>query len=160
MRLAPRRPVILATPIQIKKTTEKSNARWGLVWTDRTGISLESTRRRTDSNKQPSPSSSIVLAPVQAVTASGTINRGRGVYFKLRWTAQQILEGEKTFHNTSRPEQWRGSLMDVSVIAQGERKSFGWERETKTIGSANFVVAVFKDHDTRGGDNRTILGRI
>jgi hypothetical protein len=88
------------------------------------------------------------VAPVHAVTTSGTINRGRGVYFKLRWTAQQILEGEKTFRLTLKvPSGWRGTLMDVSVIAQGERKTITWERETKTIGSANFVVAVFKEHD-------------
>ena len=137
----------LATPIQIKKTSEKGSA---------AGIGLDGSyghlaRVNAAADRSSKLTNSVQfdrLAPIHAVTASGTINRGRGVYFKLRWTAQQILEGEKTFHLTLRvPRQWRGSLMDVSVIAQGERKTFGWEREIKTIGSAHFVVAIFKDHD-------------
>ena len=38
--------------------------------------------------------------------------------------------------------------MDVSVVAQSERKKFGgWDRESKTIGLANFVVAVYRQGD-------------
>lgn len=88
------------------------------------------------------------VAPLHAVTASGTINRGHGVYFKLRWTRQQVLEGEKQFRVTMKvPANWRGGLMDVSVIAQGEHKSFGRDPETKTIGSASFVVAMYRSGD-------------
>ncbi len=138
----------VATPIQIKNISEKGSA---------TGISMDGSyghlaRINAAADRSKKLTNSVQfdrVAPVQAVTASGTINFGRGVYFKLRWTAQQILEGEKTFRLSLRvPSEWRGSLMDVSVIAQGERKSFGWDREIKTLGSANFVVALFKDHDT------------
>ena len=89
------------------------------------------------------------IAPVQAVTASGSINRGRGVYFKLRWTAQQVLEGEKSFQLTFQvPPQWRGSLIDISVSAQSQRHSFaGWDNQIKTLGSANYVVAVHPQGD-------------
>lgn len=89
------------------------------------------------------------IAPVQAVTASGTINRGLGVYFKLRWTAQQVLEGEKTFQLTLRvPPNWRGSLIDVSVVAQSEQKTFaGFDSETKTLGSADFIIAAYLQGD-------------
>ena len=37
--------------------------------------------------------------------------------------------------------------MDVSVIAQGERKGFAWEKDSMTLGAANFVVAVYQDQD-------------
>ncbi len=89
------------------------------------------------------------LAPVQAVTASGTIRRGLGVYFKLRWTARQVLEGEKTFRLTLQvPPGWRGGLIDVSVTAQGEEKTLGgFDSVTKTHGSANFVVASYRAGD-------------
>jgi len=89
------------------------------------------------------------VAPRHAVTASGTINRGRGVYFKLRWTAKQILEGQKSFQLMLEvPSTWRTGLIDVSVLAQSEQKSFaGWDRETKTLGSANFVVAIYREED-------------
>ncbi|GAA5510707.1 hypothetical protein [Novipirellula caenicola] len=89
------------------------------------------------------------VSAVQTVTASGTINRGRGVYFKLNWTEQQVLEGEKTFRLTFKvPDHWRGGLIDVSVIAQSEKKSFGgWDKEVVTLGNAHFVVAAYSDGD-------------
>lgn len=99
------------------------------------------------------------VAPVQAVTASGTINRGRGVFFKLRWTAQQVLEGEKHFQITLRvPKHWRGSLIDVSVIAQANRKTFGgWDTENKILGAAEFVVAAHREHDQLAAEHARAL---
>ena len=94
------------------------------------------------------------LAPVHAVTAAGTINRGTGVYFKLRWTAKQILEGQKTFQLIlDVPDTWRTGLIDVSVVAQSEHKSFAnWEHTTRTLGSANFVIAVYREDDQHAGE--------
>ena len=138
----------LATPIQVKNTTEKGSA-MGIGLDGAYGHLARINAAADQSKKRTNSVQFDKVAPLHAVTASGTINRGRGVYFKLRWTAQQILEGEKTFRLTLKvPTNWRGSLMDVSVIAQGERKTFGWEREIKTLGSASFVVAVYKDQDT------------
>ena len=58
-------------------------------------------------------------APQQAMIAAGTTDRGRGVYFKFRWTADQVLEGEKRFRWTvAVPESWRGGLIDVQIIGQ------------------------------------------
>ena len=89
------------------------------------------------------------VAPVQAVSAAGTIDRGRGVYFKLRWTATQILEGEKQFQVTLRvPQGWRGSLMDVSVRADRHETKFGGlDEETVILGAAEFVVATYREGD-------------
>ncbi|TWT83341.1 hypothetical protein CA13_48060 [Planctomycetes bacterium CA13] len=147
---APRTEVAsgIAGPIQIKTTDESSksvglsidgaygNLAHGNVGADRGSKKFESLQYDR-------------IAPVQAVTASGTINRGRGVYFKLKWTEQQVLEGEKTFQLTlSVPANWRGGLVDVSVIAQSEKKSFGgWDSEVVTLGKANFVVAVYGEGD-------------
>jgi len=140
----------LATPIQVKKTKEESNS---------TGISVNGsyshlTRANLGADREKRSSNTIQfdrIAPVQAVTASGTIQRGKGVYFKLRWTATQVLEGEKTFHLTMRvPENWRVGLMDVSVVAQAESRSMvPWERNFKTIGAANFVVALYRFGDAK-----------
>lgn len=89
------------------------------------------------------------VAPVQAVSAAGTIDRGRGVYFKLRWTATQILEGEKQFQVTLQvPRGWRGSLMDVSVRADRHETKFGGlDEETVVLGAAEFVVAAYREGD-------------
>ncbi len=135
-------------PIQIKKTNESSKS---------VGLSLDGAyghlaRLHTGADQGTKDTSSYQMdrvAPVQAVTASGTINRGRGVFFKMRWTAQQVLEGEKTFRVTCCvPSTWRSGLIDVSVIAQSEEKVFaGLDSETKTLGAADFVVATYLEGD-------------
>jgi hypothetical protein len=138
----------LASPIQVKQSEEESHS-FGLSVDGAYGHAVRANSGLDRGKKNTSTLQFDKVAPMQVVTASGTINRGRGVYFKLRWTAEQILEGEKTFDLTLRvPPQWRGSLVDVSVVAHAERKSFGgWDRPSQTIGSANFVVAVYREGD-------------
>ncbi len=141
----------LASPIQVKQSREASQS---------LGISLDGSyghlaRANAGSDRTNKEQQSVQfdrVAPIQAITASGTIHRGRGVYFKLRWTSQQILEGEKVFELTlDVPPTWRGSLIDVSVVAQSESKSSftPWDRETNTIASDHFVVAVYRDGDAQ-----------
>jgi hypothetical protein len=110
----------VSTPIQIKKTAEQSQS---------AGISVDGayshlTQAHIGSDRGKKASHAIQydrVAPVQAVTAAGTIHRGQGVYFKLRWTATQVLEGEKKFQITMRvPTPWRCGLIDVSVVAMSE----------------------------------------
>ena len=88
-------------------------------------------------------------APMQAVIASGTSDRGRGVYFKMRWTTQQVLEGEKRFRvSFAVPERWRGGLIEVDVTANGiDRSLFGSEK-LKRVSQRTFVVAAFQDGDS------------
>lgn len=138
----------VAGEIQVKETAEENHL-LGLSLDASYGHAVRGTFGADRGIKNSSTREFERLAAEQAVTASGTINRGRGVYFKLRWTAKQVLEGEKTFSMTLRvPPSWRGGLVDVSVIAQTQRKTFGgWDSETKTIGSADFVVAAFRQGD-------------
>jgi hypothetical protein len=135
-------------PIQIKKTNESTNS-LGLAIDGAYGHLARINGGLDQGTKDISSYALDRVAPVQAVTASGTINRGRGVFFKLRWTAQQVLEGEKTFRVTlCVPSTWRGGLIDVSVIAQSEEKVFaGLDSETKTLGAAEFVVATYLQGD-------------
>jgi len=138
----------LEGPIQVKMMDEASES---------FGISMDAAyghlargRAGADRGKKNSESQQYNrLAPVQAVTASGTIHRGRGVYFKLRWTAVQVLEGEKQFRLMFRvPADWRSGLLDVSVTAQSQSRSLGsWDRGVKTLGAANFVVAAYRIGD-------------
>jgi hypothetical protein len=137
----------LATPIQIKKIEERTNS-IGVALDGSYGPIAHGNVGVDQSNKNIDSIQFERIAPVQAVSAAGTINRGHGVYFKLRWTAQQVLEGEKTFSITLRvPRLWRGGLMDVSVTAQAKRKSLGWDNEPKTLGAANFVVGIYRQGD-------------
>ncbi|MBB3208213.1 hypothetical protein FHS27_004040 [Rhodopirellula rubra] len=101
-------------------------------------------------------------APLHAVTAAGTIERGRGVYYKLRWTSTQVLEGEKEFKLTfDVPAGFRSGLVDVSVVAFGRssKKSsvsdafsqipvLGEDRDAmRPLGEGRFVVAVHAEGD-------------
>lgn len=139
----------LSSPIQVKSTNESNDA---------FGASLDGGYGRLASghvgvdsiDKQIETLQYDRLAPHQVVVASGTTDRGRGVYFKLRSTEQQVLEGEKEFSLTWKvPRSWRSCLLDVSVEAQVETRSLTnlWDRETKTISSHRFLVAVYLAED-------------
>ncbi|WP_182868763.1 hypothetical protein [Stieleria mannarensis] len=92
-------------------------------------------------------------APVQAVIASGTTDRGRGVYFKFRWTTQQVLEGEKLFRvSFAVPESWRGGLLEVSVTAHGIDQSLFGSSKLRPRASQDFVVAVHQQGDLEAAD--------
>jgi hypothetical protein len=61
-----------------------------------------------------------LVAPLDNVVASGTLQNAQGVYFKLRNSRQQNLEGSKEFTIVfSAPYEWRGSLLDVDCRARG-----------------------------------------
>ncbi|MEM9367453.1 MAG: hypothetical protein AAGD07_15790 [Planctomycetota bacterium] len=99
-------------------------------------------------------------APVQAHITSGTFQRRSGVYFKLRRSAQHILEGERRFDLVySIPAGMRGGLIDVQVLAIGLGSSRSpWDgmsliadksgrgRHT-SLHEDHFVVAVAKADD-------------
>ncbi|MEM0924420.1 MAG: hypothetical protein AAGJ83_00145 [Planctomycetota bacterium] len=97
-------------------------------------------------------------APVQAVVASGTIDRGHGVYFKLRWTRGQVLEGEKHFQVTfTVPRAWRGGLLDVEIMATGIDRGFMGKSEVRPVAQQEFVIAV---HDEADSEAATLAGRL
>jgi len=156
-----------ASPIQVKKTDEQSSAfgmssdaapvkvsgafvgASGHMGFDRGEKHLESTQFDRH-------------APLHAVTAAGTIERGRGIYYKLRWTSTQVLEGEKEFQITfGVPQGFRSGLLDVSVIAIGKpaegnamSEAFSQipvlgddDEKMRPLGQAQFVVAVHAEGD-------------
>ena len=100
-------------------------------------------------------------APQQAMIAAGTTDRGRGVYFKFRWTADQVLEGEKRFRFTvAVPDSWRGGLVDVQISANGlERPLFG-SPNLKTIVKRDFVIATHQQQDNEAADLAIRLARL
>ena len=138
----------LSTPIKVKRSKEKTRS-FGLDLDGAYGSIADANATAENGETNTESVQFDQTAPVQAVTAAGTIDRGRGVYFKLRWTATQVLEGEKLFRVTLRvPEGWRGSLMDVSVRADRNEKKFGGlDEETVTVGAADFVVATYRSGD-------------
>ncbi len=86
-----------------------------------------------------------LLAPMEPVTASGTILRGTGVYFKLRPSRQTALEGSRSFLLTLRaPRSWRGDYLQVHCEAHGVRRGVvrGLDEPVRT-GMRDFFVALY-----------------
>lgn len=85
------------------------------------------------------------VAPMEVVAASGTTNRGRGVFFKLRATPTQVLEGDKPFSIVLRiPATWRGGMLRVRATAQVVRRGLpGMGADPVTVGDDEFLVATF-----------------
>ncbi len=91
-------------------------------------------------------------------TASGSINRGKGVYFKLLKTDQQILEGEKRFNITLQSSgTCRSELVDVTILARGVERKFNtqslrWKDSVVNLSRESFVVAVHRRGDQEGAN--------
>ncbi len=81
--------------------------------------------------------------PMMLLQASGTIDRGSGVYFKFRPSRQTTLEGTRDLRLVVEvPLAWRASLLRLRCLAEPldpERRSFG---------QAQFVVAVYRAGDS------------
>lgn len=96
------------------------------------------------------------IAPMHLIAASGTVSRGRGVYFKFRSTDRQIIEGDRLLQITLRvPADWRGELLDVLIMA--DRYPSGWASGLSSLtgmpakpvrmGAGRFSVAAFPAED-------------
>jgi hypothetical protein len=136
-------------PIQVKTTSEESGS-IGISLDTQYGHSVRGNLGADKGRKHADSRQYAITAPARAITAAGTINRGRGVYFKWKQSANQVLEGEKEFRLVLRvPTGWRGSLIDVSVTAQSERRVLaGLDKQIKTLGHAQFVVAAYREGDS------------
>lgn len=150
-----------ATPIQVKTTDEQSQS-FGVA-ADVTQGHLARGHAGVDAGTKQSEAIQFDrVAPLHAVTAAGTIERGRGVFYKLRWTSTQVLEGEKEFKITfAVPPGFRAGLVDVSVVAMGRPSKpnsmssmmshipvLGEDVSgIRALGEARFVVAVHAEDD-------------
>jgi hypothetical protein len=90
------------------------------------------------------------VAPVEIVAAAGTMHRGRGVFFKLKSTPTQVLEGDKAFEIViNAPPSWRGGLITLRAKAQSSRRNLpGMAPEIVTLGDQKFLVAVYPVGDS------------
>ncbi|QGJ70005.1 Hypothetical protein PBC10988_16940 [Planctomycetales bacterium 10988] len=63
--------------------------------------------------------------PQEAVLVSGTMNRGYGVFFKLRANSQLPLEGSREFCvHLAVPREWQQDCLLVTIRTSSEEKNF------------------------------------
>jgi hypothetical protein len=138
----------LSTPIQIKRIDENTRS-MGIALDGGYSSLAHGNLGSDNANKKTESVQYDRVAPVQAVIASGTFERGRGVYFKMLWTDTRVLEGEHCLKVVlGVPGTWRGELVDVSVVAEAEQRSLtNWESQLKPIAAANFIVATYLHGD-------------
>ena len=89
------------------------------------------------------------LPSLLPVSASGTIQRGYGVYFKLKPSRRQTLEGAKEFTLLFRvPADWRGDYVQLTCRATGTLRSvMPAFSETLTCGARRFTIALYAAGD-------------
>lgn len=92
------------------------------------------------------------LPKLDVVASSGTMERGRAVYFKLRPSTRGTLEGEKAFEIVARvPKRWRAGLLELHCQALG-RTSALWSRLEKeedwVCGDRQFLIGAYLQDDS------------
>ncbi len=93
------------------------------------------------------------LPPKVPVVASGTMNQGCGVFFKLRPTSQSLLEGAHEFTIVAVvPGAWRGDWLQVDCLARSQDKFLFGSLQVDS-GAQRFLIGLHLEADS---DARTI----
>jgi hypothetical protein len=90
-----------------------------------------------------------LLPPLETVAASGTLDRGNGVYFKLRPTARNSVEGaQEVVIILQVPTSWRADYATVRCQAFGQSRQVPFSaKETQICGQGNFLVGMYLQGD-------------
>lgn len=90
-----------------------------------------------------------LAAPKESVTASGTIQNGYGVYFKLRRSRQDTLEGAKEYQVIFRASRhWRGDLLHVYCEARGIQRGIVRQLDEEVrCGLGEYPLALYLSGD-------------
>ena len=108
--------------IEVTDSTESSDAVSGDAKVAYSLISLGTSK--TLLNKKSESNHYERVAPKTLVLSSGTVNRGYGVFYKLRPSAGVSLEGKKEFVLLCIvPKTWRGDWCTVTCSSRAHKKS-------------------------------------
>jgi hypothetical protein len=90
-----------------------------------------------------------LLPPLESVAASGTVLRGSGVYYKLKATDRNLLEGAREVAMTVRvPKAWRADYLHVHCEADGYARSVVRSLDqVVSCGERDFLVVVYLEGD-------------
>lgn len=90
-----------------------------------------------------------LLPPLETVAASGTLGRGSAVFFKLRATPRNLLEGTREYALVlSVPANWRADYLRVRCEAEGIKRSMISSFDERVpAGQREFVVSLYQAGD-------------
>ena len=90
-----------------------------------------------------------LLPPLETVAASGTLERASVVFFKIKSSPRNLLEGTREYALVLRvPGVWRADYIRVHCEAEGIRRNMisTFDEETR-CGQRDFLVALYQDGD-------------
>jgi len=90
-----------------------------------------------------------LLPPLETVAASGTLDRGSALFFKIKSSPRNLLEGTREYGLVFKvPTNWRADYLRVRCEAEGIRRGVvSTFDEQFTCGSREFLVALYQDGD-------------
>jgi hypothetical protein len=90
-----------------------------------------------------------LLPPLETVAASGTLLRGNAVFFKLKASPRNPLEGAREYALVLRvPGDWRADYVRVRCEAEGIARAFVSSLDERvTAGRRDFLVALYHEGD-------------
>ena len=91
---------------------------------------------------------------LELVNAAGTLERRRGVYFKVKQSSQTTLEGARPFRIVFEvPNSWRADLLDVTIEAAGLENAHS--KRPRVLSTQQFVVALYQEFDENAANTAT-----
>lgn len=100
-----------------------------------------------------------LLAPKQILVASGTIQRGCGVYFELRTSTQDTLQKQREYACLFEvPAAWRADYAKVTCTAKGLKRVFTTVTEVH-CGVGMLSVGLYRQHDGEAREQADHLAR-
>lgn len=138
----------LAGPITIQNTKEQ-NASLGINFSGKYEIISAVGPSAGIGQKKSSCVKYDLLPPLETVAASGTLNRGGSVFFKLKSSPRNLLEGSRELALVVRvPTSWRCDYLRVRCEAEGiQRGMVSTFDETRRSGQREFLVAAYLEGD-------------
>ena len=140
----------LADPIERTTTTEKSlgvNGTFGgelpLVGGDLVAH-LTPSISGTIGNRETNTEKTSRLAPKRPIIVSGTKDRRRGVFFKIKRSSQTTLEGVHELTIVFEvPADWESGSLQVACRALGRKKLFGFVQQSRVFGQTMAPVYLY-----------------
>ncbi len=137
-----------ATNVTREQRAEKSNHVGAVLtspldWPGKVTASGDVGQKSMDSSRYE------LVPQMMAVTASGTVQRGRGVYYKIRPSRSSTLEGARRFRVVLQvPAGWRGGDAYFECTATGIDRGLVRSLDDQiTCGQRRFVVALHLEGD-------------